>query len=878
ILVVGVADYGGGIGMARYNPNGSLDESFGIGGKVVTSFIDSNDEALDATIQSDGKIIVVGYNFVSNIDSEFLIVRYTSIGALDSTFGDGGKVVTEFFGGSTWASSVHIQTDGKLVVTGTCQNGSNTDFALARYNSNGDLDVSFGSEGKVHTDFGGQEVAFAGALQNGRIVVAGSKANPITGTAEDFALAYYDLHGVLDTSFGFEGKLTTDFFNGSDQAYAVVIQPDHKILLAGSASHNDQGDFALARYIGGSVDPTPPVLTVPSTITMTATSPAGAVVTYSVSATDNLDPNPVISCTPQSGSTFAIGATSVNCTATDASDNTAHDSFSVVVADIPPPPPPIPPAVRDKIKGIALGVIKRANVYYKDRTGYHCIDPNLPLEQCDPGLEFRELRGPQDLLGPDARFPNTTPNIQILNDSKTGWVRLWVDWPTFQPSDGDLKVMRNDPTSTTTDDFLRVMPLSNIESDPRTKPFLDNLDDQIKLARGQHLKIILTVYRFPLWLRYPACLPGCLFEERDPFLKVPDDLSNSGAWGQWISYLVERYGYSDTTKSSGRYIDFLEVCNEPNLTMWPQRVGDMTNGQIIIARRVAQMFKTAQQIVDARNTSIQGQLDAEHPTTIGLAGPATADVDDPNGAGRIKSTGYDIFARKLLDELSELRFRPKNYFAWSHHNYRDIEDDLASEFKLFPGDDVPNPDYARTNSAHWIWQLLVNGERYRNNSLYKWTGWPRANQPELLVDEGGARLYGVMKKYRICPQDIQRIKNKQASLLKKNFDRMDRNRLGQGIAMVANYLTYTDPCNDTGLFDFIGVCQSGDRPSGAPFFPVWTDRADNCQPSPQSNPDRWFNTCYPSRKAPNPLPRECTGARGGQRSAYETWKRLRSSP
>ena len=113
----------------------------------------------------------------------------------------------------------------------------------------GDLDTTFGTGGKVTTDFsGGTDQAFAVALQtDGKIVVAGEAK---TGySREDFALARYHPNGTLDTTFGTGGKVTTDFAGDTDQVFAVALQPDGKIVVAGEAKAGYSGeDFALARY------------------------------------------------------------------------------------------------------------------------------------------------------------------------------------------------------------------------------------------------------------------------------------------------------------------------------------------------------------------------------------------------------------------------------------------------------------------------------------------------------------------------------------------------------------------------------------------------------------------------------------------------------
>jgi hypothetical protein len=152
----------------------------------------------------------------------------------------------------------------------------------------------------------------------------------------DFALAQYMTDGTLDPSFGIGGKVTTDFNGGSEVANAVAVQTDGRVVAAGvTQPPTGLATFALARYLAAASDTTPPKINVPADLVVNATGPAGAIVTYTVTAADDTDPNPQVSCTPSSGTTFAIGTTAVNCTATDASGNQASASFTVHVKGAP---------------------------------------------------------------------------------------------------------------------------------------------------------------------------------------------------------------------------------------------------------------------------------------------------------------------------------------------------------------------------------------------------------------------------------------------------------------------------------------------------------------------------------------------------------------
>jgi uncharacterized delta-60 repeat protein len=224
---------------------GSLDLSFGTGGIVTTPIGSGNDGAYSVAIQTDGKLVVAGRSG-NGVNTDFALVRYTTNGALDLTFGTGGIVTTPVGSSNDWAFSVAIQTDGKIVVAGRSYNGSNNDFALVRYTTNGALDLTFGTGGIVTTPIGsGSDLGFSVAIQtDGNIVVAGVSSN---GSNNDFALVRYTMNGALDLTFGTGGIVTTPIGGADDQGQSVAIQTDGKLVVAGS-SYNDGYDFALMRY------------------------------------------------------------------------------------------------------------------------------------------------------------------------------------------------------------------------------------------------------------------------------------------------------------------------------------------------------------------------------------------------------------------------------------------------------------------------------------------------------------------------------------------------------------------------------------------------------------------------------------------------------
>ena len=177
--------------LVRYTSTGTLDESFGTQGKVTTDFSGRTEVAYALLLQPDSKIIAAGYMYNDVTFYDFALARYDSNGQPDSSFGSGGKVTTDFFGGEDVANAVVLQANGKMVVAGYCGvSRAGYDFALTRYESNGTLDGSFGSGGRVHTDTSVDDIANAMVLQaDGRLVVAGYVRS--SATSYDFAVTRY---------------------------------------------------------------------------------------------------------------------------------------------------------------------------------------------------------------------------------------------------------------------------------------------------------------------------------------------------------------------------------------------------------------------------------------------------------------------------------------------------------------------------------------------------------------------------------------------------------------------------------------------------------------------------------------------------------------
>ena len=291
IVVAGTVDFnpdvpGSGLdfALARYNASGTLDGSFGKGGKVVFDFFGSFDQANAAVLQPDGKIIVVGsasYDS-ANRDIGFALARFNTDGSTDFGFGSGGKQITDFFGAGAKANGVVLQADGKFVAAGTASDSSTrpvaTDIALARYNADGSLDAGFGIGGETAIPFPDSATEQGNALAlsaDGKIIVAGA-AFKTFATPPDFALVRYNSDGSIDTGFGSGGRITTDLAGGTDEAKAVAIQSDGMVVAAGRAFRSNF-DLTLARYTNEAwPTPTP----TPTTDTTAPTAPTNLTATF----------------------------------------------------------------------------------------------------------------------------------------------------------------------------------------------------------------------------------------------------------------------------------------------------------------------------------------------------------------------------------------------------------------------------------------------------------------------------------------------------------------------------------------------------------------------------------------------------------------------
>ena len=245
IVVAGFAPTG--FAVARYLDNGDPDVSFSTDGKVITSFGTNGAVARAVAVQPDGRIIAAGY--APGQDNDAAVVRYMPDGALDTTFGDHGKVVTVLGANDDAINALALLPDGRFYAGGTGYSFTRM-FALLRYMPNGALDTTFDHDGIVMLPLApGPSAANAMVLgSDGKVVLAGTFDSAL---GADFALARFDSTGAFDQTFGYAGITFTDFDGRDDVAMAANMQSDGKLVLAGYSA-DSLYDVAVARYLGSS--------------------------------------------------------------------------------------------------------------------------------------------------------------------------------------------------------------------------------------------------------------------------------------------------------------------------------------------------------------------------------------------------------------------------------------------------------------------------------------------------------------------------------------------------------------------------------------------------------------------------------------------------
>ena len=234
--------------------DGDLDPTFGDGGKVITDFGRGDAHANAIAVQADGKIVAAGRAYRPSFGQDIALARYNLNGTLDNTFGVSGMLVTDFFGYRDEATALAVQADGKLVVVGSAYKDNYYLCALARYNADGSLDMSFDTDGKVVLDIADTDGGEGGcnalvAQQEGILLVAGWTKGSESQTL-DFVLVRLNSDGSVDHTFGIDGRVVTDFSGNDDTVYALALQSDGKIIAVGGSydAATELSYIAVTRY------------------------------------------------------------------------------------------------------------------------------------------------------------------------------------------------------------------------------------------------------------------------------------------------------------------------------------------------------------------------------------------------------------------------------------------------------------------------------------------------------------------------------------------------------------------------------------------------------------------------------------------------------
>jgi len=246
--------------VARYNPDGSIDPTFSPGspdgpdapdgdGKLIVDWFSRADFANGVAVDADNKIVVVGT--ATGQDTQLVVARFNPDGSFDNTFDADGKVSLDFFQGADAGSDVKIQADNKIIVVGaSAAPGGHRNVVLARLNPDGSPDTTFGNQGKASADFGvgsyGKDVVLE---PGGKYVVGGLVDSPATGDS-NFAVTRFNANGTLDTSFGSGGRTVVTSLPGSNsEHYGLARQADGKLLLGGAVVSDTGGNgFGVARF------------------------------------------------------------------------------------------------------------------------------------------------------------------------------------------------------------------------------------------------------------------------------------------------------------------------------------------------------------------------------------------------------------------------------------------------------------------------------------------------------------------------------------------------------------------------------------------------------------------------------------------------------
>ena len=251
----------------RLNNNGSMDMTFNGSGKVVLNSIaggNGSDIGNSIYVDSSGKIYVTGDSYNGSSNYDMYVIRLNSNGSLDSSFGVGGKVVVNNIAGGNgydYGNSIYVDSSGKVYVTGRSWNGSNDDMYVIRLNSNGSLDNSFGSSGKVvlNSIAGGNWDDIGNSIyvdSSGKIYVTGGSPN--SGGNLDMYVLRLDNNGSMDMTFNGSGKVVLNSIaggNANDDGNSIYVDSSGKVYVTGRSWNGSNDDMYVIRLnSNGSLD------------------------------------------------------------------------------------------------------------------------------------------------------------------------------------------------------------------------------------------------------------------------------------------------------------------------------------------------------------------------------------------------------------------------------------------------------------------------------------------------------------------------------------------------------------------------------------------------------------------------------------------------
>ena len=243
ILLAGDSSNGsdGDVLVLRLDTDGKLDPDFGSNGIFTFDSGSGGDGAIDLLVQSDGDIVICGYSS-NGTDNDLLVMRLNANGALDTTFGSNGLAVYDGGGSQDFGLRLTVQNDDKILVAGSSDDGSNEDILIARFNTSGTLDASFGTGGIVLYDGGDYDRGYGiDTNSNGNILVTGIRTQPNPNNTDyDIPVICFDSDGNLDTSFGNNGIVLFDGGN-REECYDLMVQSDDTILVAGHSGNSAAG-------------------------------------------------------------------------------------------------------------------------------------------------------------------------------------------------------------------------------------------------------------------------------------------------------------------------------------------------------------------------------------------------------------------------------------------------------------------------------------------------------------------------------------------------------------------------------------------------------------------------------------------------------------